>query len=235
MSAGIIIELMTYFMANMIPLELPLAMLLAAIMTMGNLGENYELLAMKSAGMSLVRITKPLIILVSVIAVGSFFIGNNLVPYANKKVYSIIYDIRQQKQSLEFQGRPVLQRHRQHVDPREPAGTQNAPAARRTDLRQPHRRRQHEHHRGRLGLHPPVGRQAVPARDALQRRDVRADPQQPVVHPEQAAPPIFDKRDQTIPMEGFRHAAQRRQPIFRTARPRTSTSCSRISTRWKSW
>ena len=82
---------------------LPLAMLLAAIMTMGNLGENYELLAMKSAGMSLVRITKPLIILVSVIAVGSFFIGNNLVPYANKKVYSIIYDIRQQKQSLEFQ------------------------------------------------------------------------------------------------------------------------------------
>ena len=103
LSAGIIIELMTYFMANMIPLGLPLAMLLAAIMTMGNLGENYGLLAMKSAGMSLVRITKPLIILVSVIAVGSFFIGNNLVPYANKKVYSIIYDIRQQKQSLEFQ------------------------------------------------------------------------------------------------------------------------------------
>ena len=103
LSAGIIIELMTYFMANMIPLGLPLAMLLAAIMTMGNLGENYELLAMKSAGMSLVRITKPLIILVSVIAVGSFFIGNHLVPYANKKVYSIIYDIRQQKQSLEFQ------------------------------------------------------------------------------------------------------------------------------------
>ena len=62
LSAGIIIELMTYFMANMIPLGLPLAMLLAAIMTMGNLGENYELLAMKSAGMSLVRITKPLIL-----------------------------------------------------------------------------------------------------------------------------------------------------------------------------
>ena len=72
-------------------------------MTMGNLGENYELLAMKSAGMSLIRITKPLIILVSLISVGSFFIGNNLVPYANKKVFSILYDIRQQKQSLEFQ------------------------------------------------------------------------------------------------------------------------------------
>ncbi len=58
---------------------------------------------MKSAGMSLIRITKPLIILVSLISVGSFFIGNNLVPYANKKVFSILYDIRQQKQSLEFQ------------------------------------------------------------------------------------------------------------------------------------
>lgn len=60
-------------------------------------------LGMKSAGMSLIRITKPLIILVSLISVGSFFIGNNLVPYANKKVFSILYDIRQQKQSLEFQ------------------------------------------------------------------------------------------------------------------------------------
>ncbi|MDE7123176.1 MAG: LptF/LptG family permease, partial [Alistipes sp.] len=103
LSAGIIIELMTYFMANMIPLGLPLSMLLAAIMTMGNLGENYELLAMKSAGMSLLRITKPLIVVVSLVAVGSLFIGNNLVPYANKKVYSILYDIRQQKQTLEFQ------------------------------------------------------------------------------------------------------------------------------------
>ena len=102
LSAGIIIELMTYFMANMLPLGLPLAVLLAAIMTMGNLGENYELLAMKSAGMSLVQITKPLIILIGLISVGSFFIGNNLVPYANKKVFSILYDIRQQKQNLEF-------------------------------------------------------------------------------------------------------------------------------------
>ena len=103
LSAGIIIELMSYAMANMIPMGLPLSMLLAAIMTMGNLGENYELLAMKSAGMSLVRITQPLIIVVGIVAVGSFFISNNLVPYSNKKMFSIIYDIRQQKQSLEFQ------------------------------------------------------------------------------------------------------------------------------------
>ncbi len=103
LSAGIIIELISYAMANMLPLGLPLAVLLAAIMTMGNLGENYELLAMKSAGMSLVRITQPLIILICFVAVGSFFIGNNLVPYANKKMYSVLFDIRQQKQTLEFQ------------------------------------------------------------------------------------------------------------------------------------
>ena len=103
LDAGVIIELMCYAMANMIPMGLPLSMLLAAIMTMGNLGENYELLAMKSAGMSLPQILKPLIIVVGIIAVGSFFVGNNLVPYANKKMLSILYDIKQQKQVIEFQ------------------------------------------------------------------------------------------------------------------------------------
>jgi lipopolysaccharide export system permease protein len=87
----------------MITMGLPLAMLLAAIMTMGNLGENYELLAMKSAGMSLPQIMKPLIIVVGLISVGGFFIINDLVPYANRKMFSIIYDIRQQKQTIEFQ------------------------------------------------------------------------------------------------------------------------------------
>lgn len=103
LDAGIIIELICYATINMIPIGMPLAMLLAAIMTMGNMGENYELLAMKSSGMSLMRIMKPLIIVVGLISIGSFFVVNNLVPYANKKMTSIIYDIRRQKQVLEFQ------------------------------------------------------------------------------------------------------------------------------------
>ncbi|MFI3282638.1 MAG: LptF/LptG family permease [Rikenellaceae bacterium] len=103
LDAMIIIELLSYAMVNMIPLGLPLALLLAAIMTMGNLGENYELLAMKSAGMSLPKIIEPLIYLIIVISIGSFFIINDLVPYANKKMFSTIYDIRQQKQVIEFQ------------------------------------------------------------------------------------------------------------------------------------
>ncbi|MFI3268906.1 MAG: LptF/LptG family permease [Rikenellaceae bacterium] len=102
LDAPIIIELMSYAMVNMIPLGLPLSLLLAAIMTMGNLGENYELLAMKSAGMSLLRIIEPLIYVIAFISVGSFFIVNDLVPYSNKKMYSIIYDIRRQKQVIEF-------------------------------------------------------------------------------------------------------------------------------------
>ena len=99
----VIVELLCYATVNMITLGLPLAMLLAAIMTMGNLGENYELLAMKSAGMSLMRILRPLIVIVCLIAVGGFFIINDLVPYSNRKLFSILYDISKQKQTIEFQ------------------------------------------------------------------------------------------------------------------------------------
>ena len=97
---AVIVELILYSLATMIPMGLPLATLFAAIMTMGNLGENYELLAMKSAGMSLMQILKPLFIVVSFVAVGSFFAANNLVPYSHKKMFSLLYDIRQQKQSI---------------------------------------------------------------------------------------------------------------------------------------
>ena len=99
----VIVELIMYATINMIPMGLPLAILLATIMTMGNLGENYELLAMKSAGMSLMRIMKPLFWVIGIISFGSFFIVNDLVPYANKKMFSILYDIKQQNEALEFQ------------------------------------------------------------------------------------------------------------------------------------
>ena len=103
LGADVIIELLFYATINLIPMGMPLAMLLAAIMTMGNLGENFELQAMKSAGMSLMKIMRPLIIVVILMSIGSFFLVNNLVPYANKKMNSIIIDIRRQKQVLEFQ------------------------------------------------------------------------------------------------------------------------------------
>lgn len=102
LSFSVIVELLFYATANMMPLGIPLATLFAAVMTMGNLGEHNELLAMKSAGMSLPKILKPLCWVVLVVAVSSFFVVNNLVPYSNKKMMAIIYDIRQQKETMEF-------------------------------------------------------------------------------------------------------------------------------------
>ena len=102
LSADVIIELIFYATINMIPLGLPLALLLAGIMTMGNMGENFELQAMKSAGMSLMRIMQPLIIVTLFVSVGSFFLVNNLVPYAYKRSMIILSDIKRQKQVLEF-------------------------------------------------------------------------------------------------------------------------------------
>lgn len=99
---GVICELMMYASATLIPMGLPLATLLASIMTMGNMGENYELLALKSAGISLPKIMKPLFFVVLIVSIASFFVTNNLVPFATQKIHSIIYDIRQQKQTMEF-------------------------------------------------------------------------------------------------------------------------------------
>lgn len=102
LEVGTIAELFACATASMIPLGLPLAMLLSAIMTMGNLGENFELLAMKAAGMSLMKIFRPLIVLVLLISIGSFYISNNLIPEANRRMYDIIVDIREQREEMKF-------------------------------------------------------------------------------------------------------------------------------------
>lgn len=100
---GVIVELVLYASATLIPMGLPLATLLASIMTMGNLGENNELLALKAAGISLPRIMKPLIILMTVVCIGSFFVINNLTPYSFQKMFSLLSDISKQKQEMKFQ------------------------------------------------------------------------------------------------------------------------------------
>ncbi len=89
----IIAELLTYASARLAQLALPLAILLASIMTFGNMGEHFELSAMKSAGISLQRIMKPLIIVSVVLSIGSFFFANYVIPYTNLKMGSLLYDI----------------------------------------------------------------------------------------------------------------------------------------------
>jgi lipopolysaccharide export system permease protein len=102
LTLGVIFELMGYAVMTTIPMALPLSTLFSSLMAIGNMGENYELLALKAAGISLNRILRPLMIVTGIISVASFFAANNLVPYSYKKMTAIIYDIRQQKQALEF-------------------------------------------------------------------------------------------------------------------------------------
>jgi lipopolysaccharide export system permease protein len=102
LSGDVITELLGYMMITLVPMGLPLAIMLGAIMTMGNLGENYELLAMKSAGMSLMRIMSPTLIVTGMIAVGSFFLSNDLVPFSWQRAHALLFDVRRQKQNVEF-------------------------------------------------------------------------------------------------------------------------------------
>src|SRR5205814_2572670 len=96
----VIFKLMMYVSVTLVPLALPLAMLLASIMTFGNLAEHYELVACKSAGMSLQRIMRPLSILTVLICVGAFYFSNNVLPFANLKMNALLYDVRNQKPAL---------------------------------------------------------------------------------------------------------------------------------------
>ena len=74
-------------------------------MTMGNMGENYELLALKSAGISLPKIMRPLLILIFFVSIGSFFLANDITPLAFKKMSALIYDIRQHAAGAPEHGR----------------------------------------------------------------------------------------------------------------------------------
>lgn len=97
LSVSVIAELLLYVSASLVPMALPLAILLASIMTFGNLGENYELTALKSSGISLQRIMSPLIIFVVGISLLAFFFSNNVMPYANLKMQSLLYDVTQKR------------------------------------------------------------------------------------------------------------------------------------------
>lgn len=86
-------KLLFYMSATMVPLALPLAILLSSIMTFGNMGENFELVALKSAGVSLLRFMRPLIILCLFISGGAFLFSNYVIPAANLQAESLLYDI----------------------------------------------------------------------------------------------------------------------------------------------
>jgi len=93
LSFGVIMEFMGWAACTLFPNEIPLATLLASIMTLGGLGERNELLAMKAAGVSLMRILAPLMVISVGITIAAFFAADRLVPYAFNKVYTLRADI----------------------------------------------------------------------------------------------------------------------------------------------
>jgi lipopolysaccharide export system permease protein len=93
----IILELMMYNSATNVAMALPLSVLLSSIMTYGSLGENYELVAIKSAGISLRRAMYPMMVVVVILSIVAFFFSDYMLPVANLKYYSLLYDARKQK------------------------------------------------------------------------------------------------------------------------------------------
>ena len=96
----VLVELLTYATASFVPLALPLAILLSSIMTMGSLGENSELVPMRSAGLGLGQILSPLFLTSTALAIGSFFFSNDLLPVANLKFRSLLWDVTEKKPTL---------------------------------------------------------------------------------------------------------------------------------------
>ncbi|MCW0482345.1 LptF/LptG family permease [Gaoshiqia sediminis] len=97
---NIVVELLFYASLALVPMAFPLAMLLASIMTFGNLGENYELVAMKASGISLFRIMRPLLFIAVGLTMFAFYFSNNILPKTNLKFGALMYSVKRQKPEM---------------------------------------------------------------------------------------------------------------------------------------
>ena len=92
-STSVLFEFIWYQSAVLVPLALPLAILLSSIMTFGNMGESYELVAIRAAGISLLRFMRPLLFVTILISGIAFAFSNNIIPVATLKSRTLLYDI----------------------------------------------------------------------------------------------------------------------------------------------
>lgn len=97
---NIVAELLLYASFALVPMAFPLAMLLASIMTFGNLGENYELLAIKASGVSLFRVMRPLIVVAIALSLFAFYFSNNILPKTNLKFGALLVSVKKQKPEM---------------------------------------------------------------------------------------------------------------------------------------
>jgi lipopolysaccharide export system permease protein len=100
---GILGEMLFYASFGVLPYAFPLAMLLASIMAFGSLGENYELVAMKSSGISLIRIMKSLFFIAVIITIIAFYFANNILPNTNLRFTTLLWSVKQQRPELVLQ------------------------------------------------------------------------------------------------------------------------------------
>ena len=96
----IIFKFLIYFIPQLIPIIMPLAVVIASIMTFGAFAENYEFAAMKASGISLMRVMRPLIILMALLSLGTFFLANNVIPVAYREVYTLRSNIAKVKPAM---------------------------------------------------------------------------------------------------------------------------------------
>ena len=102
LSIDVVAELFFYAALSMVPLALPLSILLAALMTFGDLGEHVELTALKSSGISLTTIMKPLAILMALVSVAAFFFQNDVLPKSQVKMWTLLFSMRQTSPTLDI-------------------------------------------------------------------------------------------------------------------------------------
>ena len=96
----VLMEFLLYSWLSLVPLALPLAILLASLMSFGDMGEKLELLAMKSAGVSLFRIMRSLMVFIVLICFGAFWFSNNVIPIAQKKQWALLHSFRNKSPEL---------------------------------------------------------------------------------------------------------------------------------------
>ena len=97
---SVIFEFIFYFAIHLIPMALPLAILLSSIMVFGNLAERYELVAIKSAGISLIKAMRPMLLVSIILAFTAFYTANYLIPKANLSWGALLYDVTQKKPAM---------------------------------------------------------------------------------------------------------------------------------------
>lgn len=102
LALSVILEFLMWGVCTILPLALPLATLLASVMTLGSFNENNELMALRSAGVPLIRVMAPLIVASVIISIGAFFAGNDLVPKAYNEIYTLRDDIGRTKNEIKI-------------------------------------------------------------------------------------------------------------------------------------